>query len=87
VPPVHDRAGHVTILDAALALHDAGCAVLPAAADGTKRPAGNWKQFQTTRPSREQTYALVERAEGIGVLCGPCPATSKCWRWKARRCT
>jgi len=59
-----------TILDAALALYSAGLCVLPAAADGTKRPAGNWKQFQATRPSREQTYALVERAEGIGVLCG-----------------
>ena len=59
-----------TILDAALALYDAGFCVLPAMGDGTKRPAGNWKQYQTSRPSREQTYALVERAEGIGVLCG-----------------
>lgn len=59
-----------TINDAALALYDAGFCVLPAMADGTKRPAGNWKQYQTQRPSREQTYALVERAEGIGVLCG-----------------
>ncbi len=60
----------MNILDAALTLYNAGMCVLPAMADGSKRPAGNWKQFQTQRPSRDQTQALIERAEGIGVLCG-----------------
>ena len=72
MPAVRDRAGHVThILDAALALYDAGFCVLPAAADGTKMPAmGSWKQYQQQRPSREKTITLVEGVQGIGVLCG-----------------
>jgi putative DNA primase/helicase len=59
------------ILDAALTLYDAGFCVLPAAADGSKAPGlSTWKQYQTARPSREQTAAMVRTAQGIGVLCG-----------------
>lgn len=60
----------MTILDAALALHDAGCAVLPAAADGSKRPAVDWKRWQTRRPDRRETLAMVGATPGIGVVCG-----------------
>jgi len=58
------------ILPTALALHDAGCCVLPAASDGTKRPAGDWKRWQTQRPDRAQTAQLVNGSAGIGVVCG-----------------
>jgi putative DNA primase/helicase len=58
------------ITDAALALHDAGLCVLPAAADGTKMPALAWKQYQSARPAREQVRTWASRAMGIGVLCG-----------------
>ena len=59
------------ITDAALALHDAGLCVLPAAADGTKMPGvRTWKQYQTTRPDRDQVRTWTQHAMGIGVLCG-----------------
>lgn len=44
--------------DHALAAHHAGLCVLPAAGDGTKRPAVDWQRFMTTRPTLEQ---LVDR--------------------------
>jgi len=58
------------ITDAALALHDAGLCVLPAAGDGTKMPALAWKQYQSTRPGRDQVRAWAQHSDGIGVLCG-----------------
>lgn len=59
------------ITDAALALHDAGLCVLPAATDGTKMPGvPSWKQYQSARPGREQVRTWASRAMGIGVLCG-----------------
>jgi putative DNA primase/helicase len=58
------------ITDAALALHDAGLCVLPAAGDGTKMPALAWKQYQSTRPGRDQVLAWAQHSDGIGVLCG-----------------
>lgn len=58
------------ILDAAMQLHDAGCCVLPAAADGTKRPALDWKRWQQQRPDRAETARLVQASTGIGVVCG-----------------
>lgn len=58
------------ILDAALALHDAGCCVLPAAPDGSKRPAIDWKRWQAERPDRMETARLAASTQGIGVVCG-----------------
>jgi putative DNA primase/helicase len=60
------------ILKAALAWHDAGATVLPAAADGSKRPALEWKAYQTERPTREQveTWFTGNTHQGLGLLCG-----------------
>src|SRR5574343_1701005 len=63
--------GAPMITDAALALHDVGMCVLPAATDGTKMPGvRSWKQYQSARPGREQVRTWASRAMGIGVLCG-----------------
>ena len=59
------------VLHTAIALHDAGMCVLPAADNGTKMPAvTTWKHFQTTRPDRDQVVAWARTSHGIGVLCG-----------------
>lgn len=58
------------LLTAALAWHDAGACVLPAAKDGTKRPAVNWKQYQQQRPTRDDVEQLLTGADGIGLVCG-----------------
>nr|WP_221382782.1 bifunctional DNA primase/polymerase [Actinoplanes polyasparticus] len=60
---------HVDVVrDAALAWHDAGFCVLPAAGDGTKRPLGDWKRYQREQFPRE---ALASgQHHGIGLVCG-----------------
>jgi putative DNA primase/helicase len=57
---------------AALAWHDQGYCVLPAARDGSKRPALAWQQYQHQRPDRatvEQWFA-DPRQTGLGIICG-----------------
>ena len=46
-----------SVLDAALAAHDAGLCVIRGKADGSKAPLGSWKRYQTERPTREQVHA------------------------------
>jgi putative DNA primase/helicase len=58
------------ILKTALAWHDAGATVLPAALDGSKRPALEWKTYQTTRPDRAQVEVWFADHPGLGLLCG-----------------
>lgn len=60
------------VLDAALAWHDAGAAVLPAKTNGTKAPGvDSWKKYQDTAPTREQVQAWFAGGHpGLGVLCG-----------------
>lgn len=60
----------LTVADAALAWHDAGACVLPAAGDGSKRPAVAWADYQHTRPTRQQVATWAEHADGIGLICG-----------------
>lgn len=56
---------------AAVAWLDAGCAPIPAKADGSKAPAGEWKQYQTVRPTRAQVDAWFGAGHpGLGVVCG-----------------
>ncbi|MFC9089014.1 phage/plasmid primase, P4 family [Nocardiopsis dassonvillei] len=59
-------------LDAALALHAAGLCVIPAAADGTKRPGtGNWRDYMTARPGEEQVHAWFASGHpGVGIVAG-----------------
>ncbi|AGL13857.1 phage/plasmid primase, P4 family [Actinoplanes sp. N902-109] len=57
---------------AALAWHDAGYAVLPVKADGSKAPdVTTWKASQHERPARDQvqTWFSGHRA-GLGLVCG-----------------
>jgi energy-coupling factor transporter ATP-binding protein EcfA2 len=59
------------ILEAALLAHSVGLCVVPAATDGTKRPLGNWKQFQSQRPDEEQLVEWFEGGHpGMGIVCG-----------------
>ena len=60
------------LLTDALAWHDAGYCVVPSHEDGSKRPFGPWKDYQTTRPTREQLVAWLSGGTytGIGVICG-----------------
>ncbi|GEP40121.1 hypothetical protein NPS01_37840 [Nocardioides psychrotolerans] len=62
----------VSLLETALAFHAAGCCVIPAAVDGTKRPAIGWKQFQAQRPDPEQlsTWFSGPSYDGLGVVTG-----------------
>lgn len=58
-------------LAAALELHAAGCSVVAVRADGSKRPAGDWKQAQTERATEEQLRAaFAHNPPGVGVICG-----------------
>jgi putative DNA primase/helicase len=57
---------------AARAWQQAGFAVVPAASDGTKRPAVPWKAHQGTAPDAAQIDAWFEpgRYDGLGIICG-----------------
>src|SRR4051812_12682387 len=62
-----------TVLDAALALHDAGLCVLPAAEDGSKRPdVSTWRKYQRRRPTEDEVRGWFGdgRRTGLGVVCG-----------------
>ena len=61
-----------TLLDAALAFCDAGCSVVPAAADGSKAPAGKWQRWQAERPDAAQVTQWLGSGtyDGFGIICG-----------------
>lgn len=60
-----------TVLDVALAFHDAGCSVIPVATNGTKRPLGQWKQAQTTPLTRAQVQEVfADGHPGLGIVTG-----------------
>jgi hypothetical protein len=60
-----------SLLDAALALHAAGLCVLPAAEDGSKRPAVDWKAYQAERPDVAQLRRWFSGSRtGLGVVAG-----------------
>lgn len=60
------------LLTAARAWYDAGFCVVPSHEDGSKRPFGRWKEYQTYRPSWEELegWLTTGRYSGIGVICG-----------------
>jgi hypothetical protein len=68
----------VTLLDAALDLHKHGCSVVPAATDGTKRPAIAWKNGQARRAEASQLddwfgnriHRVTPLYDGLGVITG-----------------
>lgn len=59
------------MLAAALDAYDAGLCVVRARADGSKRPMGEWKQYQAERPSREQVAEWFRDGHpAMGAICG-----------------
>lgn len=55
----------------ALAWHDAGCSVVRVALDGTKRPDGPWKQYQTERAPRATVDTWFNTGHpGVGIITG-----------------
>lgn len=61
----------ISTLEAALAWHQAGASVVRAAIDGTKRPDGAWKQYQTTRPTEDAVRSWFEAGHpGLGIILG-----------------
>lgn len=60
------------LLVAALAAHDAGLSVVRVRADGTKAPAGQWKQYQSSRAERAvvEEWFTPPALAGLGVICG-----------------
>lgn len=59
------------MLAAALVWHDAGCAVIPIRADGSKAPLVPWRRYQTAPPSRDQVRQwFAGNPPGLGVLSG-----------------
>lgn len=59
------------LIGAAIEAQRAGICILPAAADGSKRPAVAWKRFQTVRPTDDELRTWYgEPYDGIGFVCG-----------------
>lgn len=51
---------------------DAGCCVIPAMGDGSKRPFGEWEEFQQRRPGLDEVDGWLDSGQydGIGIVCG-----------------
>jgi hypothetical protein len=59
------------MLRLALEAYDAGLCVVRAKADGSKRPDGQWRQYQAERPSREQVASWFKDGHpAMGTICG-----------------
>lgn len=64
-PPAHPTAA------AALALHQAGCSVIPTRTDGTKAPVGYWDKYKKTRADADTVRAwFADGHPGVGVATG-----------------
>lgn len=61
-----------TLIKAAREWHDAGFCVIPSHEDGSKRPFGAWKQYQTQRPTWDELHdwLMTGRYTGIGLIMG-----------------
>ena len=57
-------------LHAALEFLLAGVNVVPVREDGSKAPAGSWKQAQTTMTTPEQLVTWATNAQGFGIITG-----------------
>ncbi|MHC6592408.1 phage/plasmid primase, P4 family [Arthrobacter sp. C152] len=61
----------MTTLDAALEFEAAGLSVVPVMTDGTKRPSGQWKEYQTIRASRTKLAEWFGTGNlGVGIITG-----------------
>lgn len=60
-----------TTLETALNLHKAGLSVVPVIADGSKRPAGKWKQYTTSRATTAEIHDWFDLpGYGVGIITG-----------------
>lgn len=58
-------------LTGALTWHDADCSVVRVALDGSKRPDGSWKRYQTERAPRDTIHTWFAGGHpGVGVVTG-----------------
>ena len=60
------------LITAARQWYDADYCVVPSHEDGTKRPWGKWKQYQSTRMEWDELQAILatDRHTGIGAIMG-----------------
>lgn len=60
------------VLATAIEGHAADICVIPARADGSKRPVGaSWERWQSERPSLDQIHRWFDNGHpGIGIVCG-----------------
>jgi hypothetical protein len=60
------------VRDAAYRWHAAGFTVVPVKSDGTKRPDGEWKQYQHEQPTAQQLARWFDgtRRTGLGAIMG-----------------
>lgn len=67
----HSRPAVHSVHEAAREALALGLCPVPTALDGSKRPHGEWKQFQASRPTSEQVDAWFANGHpGWGVICG-----------------
>ncbi|WP_422389921.1 phage/plasmid primase, P4 family [Arthrobacter sp. N1] len=60
-----------TTLETALNLHAQGISVVPVNTDGTKRPLGQWKHYQTSRATTEEIHRWFTTGDlGVGIVTG-----------------
>ncbi|WP_433294629.1 phage/plasmid primase, P4 family [Actinoplanes sp. CA-030573] len=58
-------------LPAALAWYQAGCAVIPVRADGSKAPLVSWRRYQVERPDHDVVRRwFAGNPPGLAVVCG-----------------
>ena len=60
------------VATAAYAALDAGLCPIPPREDGSKRPIGTWKQYQSRRPTDEEMFTWYDEggASGLGTVTG-----------------
>jgi len=58
------------VMIAALQFLNAGVNVVPVMHDGSKRPQGSWKQYQTETNTWQNVMQWADTAEGFGIITG-----------------
>lgn len=84
-----------TTLEAALIWHNANCSVIPIRADGTKRPAVEWKPYMNIVAGEQAIRGwftprgrdLLQREDyGIGIVCGKISGNLEMLELEGRAC-
>jgi len=60
----------MTAHDAARLAYAAGLSIIPPLEDGSKRPVGTWKTYQTERAGKDMLRQWWGPATGLGTICG-----------------